>query len=147
MKRLVQTSFDDLQPFMGLVFPKLVVACRYSIGRYEAGDIIEYIKTNHMQLWLAFDEEELDGFILTQIIDYPQAKALRFLCLMGVRIEGFQEFMAVIGDWLPFVRQVEEWAIGLGCVLSQIESPAAWELYMRDYGYKRGHVILDKELA
>lgn len=65
---------------------------------------------------------------------------------MGVEIDGWQKFMTVIDSWIPFVRQIEEWGKGLGCTLSQIECPTTWELYLRDFGYKRGHVILDREI-
>ena len=146
MKTLVQTSYENLLPHLDAILPKLVIACSYSIGRFKAEDIIENIKLNRMQIWLAFDGDKLDGFILTQILDYPQTKALRILCLMGVGIEGWQKFMGAICDWIPFVRQVEDWAKGLGCTLSQIECPATWELYLRDMNYKRGHVLLDREL-
>ena len=146
MKRLVQYPYDDLLEHIDAIFPKLVIACSYSIGRFKAEDIIEQIKTNQMQIWLAFDEKKLDGFILTQVLNYPQTLALRILCLMGVEIEGWQSFMACINDWIPFVRQVEDWAKGFGCTLSQIECPATWELYLRDMGYKRGHVLLDREI-
>ena len=87
------------------------------------------------------------GYILTEVINYPRAKAVRFLCLTAIDIKGFDKFLAVIGEWVPFVKQVEEWAKGIGCVLSQIESPATWELFMKDYGYRRTHVYLDRELV
>lgn len=146
MKRLVPTLYDELHPYLAVIYPKLVIACAYSGGKYIAEDVMEYIKINHMQIWLAFDEDELDGFILTQVIDYPRAKALRFLCLTGVRIEGWQAFMEVIDDWIPFTQQVEDWGKSIGCKRSEIECPATWEIYMRNYAYKRGHVLLDKEL-
>lgn len=147
MKRLVLTSFDDMQEYSDVLYSRLEDACKFSLGRYKAEDLINSIKINHMQLWLAFDGADLDGFILTQIINYPQSMALRFLCVMGVVIDNWLEFIKNIGSWLPFVKQIEGWAQSIGCVLSQIECPAAWELYMRDLGYKRGHVMLDKELA
>ena len=146
MKRLVPTLYDDLQPYIGAIYPKLVVACSHSIGRYTADDILGYIKKNHMQIWLAFDGDELDGFILTQIIEYPQAKELRFLCLSGVKVEGWQAFVETIEDWIPFTKEVEDWGKSLGCSISQIECPATWEIYMRDFEYKRGHILLCKEL-
>lgn len=146
MKRLALTSFAELQQHMKAVLPKLDIACSYSIGRYTSKDILKYIEADYMQIWLAFNGDELDGFILTQIIDYPQAKSLRFICLMGVGVEGWQEFIRVIDGWLPFTRQIEEWGLSMGCSLSQIECPAAWDLYLRNFGYSRGHVLLDKEL-
>ncbi len=147
MKHLVLTSFEEMQKHMGVLRSCLQEACTFSLGRYCAEDLISYIQAGHMQLWLAFTGECLDGFLLTQIIPYPQTKAVRFLCCMGVDIDNWLEFIKRIGDWVPYVEQIEDWARGLGCTLSQIECPAPWELYMRDLGYKRGHVLLDKELA
>lgn len=146
MKRLVASTPELFEQHRGEIVPKLVAACSYSIGRYEAEDIIKLIETNHMQMWLAYEDEGLDGFILTQVLDYPQAKALRFICLMGIGIEGWQRFMSVIEEWVPFVTQIEDWGRSVGCSISQIECPATWELYMRFQGYSRSHVLLDKEL-
>jgi hypothetical protein len=147
MKRLVPTPYDDLQPYLDVVYPKLVVACSYSLGRLRAEDVIEYIRTNHMQIWLAFEDDDLDGFIITQILEYPAAKELRFICLTGVRVEGWQEFMETIGGWIPYTKQVEDWAESIGCTISQVECPAPWEVYLKDYEYRRGHVLLQKKLS
>ena len=65
---------------------------------------------------------------------------------MGVGVDGWRKFMERIGGWLPFVRQVEEWGHSIGCKLSTIECPSTWELYLKDYDYRRGHVLLHKEL-
>ena len=147
MKNLVLSSYDDLLPYMDKVFPKLEIACSYSLGRFQAVDIVEYIRIGFMQIWLAFDGDELDGFVLTQILDFPRAKELRILCLMGVRIEGPQAFLASIGSWLEFVKKVEDHGREIGCSLVQIECPATWELLVKDFGYERGHVLLKKEIA
>lgn len=144
---LIQKSREELEEYLGLILPNLEDACKHSLGRYEANDILRCIADGTMQIWLGFDKEVLEGFILTQVIDYPKVKAVRFLCLRGVSVEGWHEFMSKIGDWLPFVKQVEDWALSLGCSLSQIECPATWELYLRDFGYKRGHVLLDRSLV
>lgn len=146
MKRLTLASLDEFETYRDQIIPKLDIACTHSIGRYKSEDVIWYIREGHMQLWLAFEDDSLDGFILTQLIEYPQKKSLRFLCLMGVGVEGWLSFMKTIKDWLPFVKQIEDWSVEKGCSLSQIECPAAWQLYLRDIGYSRGHVLLDKEL-
>ena len=147
MKNLVLSSYDDLLPYMDRVFPKLEIACSYSLGRFQAVDIVEYLRVGFMQIWLAFDDDVLDGFILTQIIDYPRAKELRVLCLTGVEIEGPLAFLASIRDWIPHVKTLETHAVSIGCSLVQIECPAQWELLVKDFGYERGHVLLKKEIA
>ena len=147
MKNLVLSSYDDLLPYMDKVLPKLAIACSYSLGRFKAEDIVEYLRVGAMQAWLAFSEaRELDGFILSEIITWPRCKELRILCLMGVAIEGPAEFLQKIGGWLHLVKQVEDHARGAGCALVQIECPAQWELLLRDFGYERGHVLLKKEI-
>ena len=146
MKCLLQTSHDDLLTHIDAILPKLVIACSYSKGKFKAEDIIEQIKSNQMQMWLAFDRDNLDGFIITQILDYPRTKTLRIFCLMGVGVEGWKKFLTVINDWIPFVRQVEAWGKSLGCTLSEIECPSTWELYLGNFGYNRAHVLLDREI-
>ena len=132
---------------MGLVLPKLVTACAESNGRYTAEDIIQNISDNSMQIWLAFNGEALDGFILTQMLSYPHARTVRFMCAAGVGIDGPQEFVDQIKDWMPFMQQVEDWAYGLGCSLSQIEAPPQWAYYIKHAGYGSEHVLFSKRLS
>jgi len=146
MNRLVPTLYEDLHDVLNDIMPKLEIACNYSLGRYKPEDLINEIKANTMQIWLAFNDNTLDGFVLTQVLDYPQTKTLRIMCLMGVGVEGWQAFMEKIKDWVGFVRQIEDWGKSIGCSLSQIECPPTWEVYMNNYGYRRGHVLLNKEL-
>ena len=145
MKRLLHSPYDDV--LSTVVYPKIVEACKTSAGKFGADDVVKKIKSNEYQLWLAYDDEDLDGIVLTEIVQYPQAKTLRFICLTGIKVDDFSKFMAVIDDWLVFVNQIEEWGKSLGCVLSEIEGPQGWGALMKKYGYKCSHIILNKELT
>ncbi len=146
MRRLVPASQNDLAVMEDRIYPKLVTACEYSLGRFKAEDIIENIKKNIMQLWLAFNDEVLEGLLITEIVQYPQKRAVRIICLTGIEVDGWQKFVSVIEEWIPFTKQIESWGKSIGCSMSQIECPPTWELYLRDFEYKRGHVLLHKEI-
>lgn len=147
MKRLSLTPFEILVPYLGLIEPKIAIACSKSNGRYSAEDILSSIRDNSMQIWLAFKGESLDGFVLTQILSYPQARVARLMCAMGIEIDGPEAFVEEIRDWLPFIKNVEDWAKSLGCPLMQIEAPLGWEFYVRGLGYGNEHVLFSKGLT
>lgn len=147
MKRLSLTSFDDLKPYLDLIEPKIVIACSTSNGRYKSEDILNGIRDNSMQIWLAFNVESLNGFVLTQLLSFPQARVARLMCAMGIEIDGPGAFLAEIRDWLPFIKQIEDWAKSLGCSLMQIEAPPGWEFYVRNLGYGDEHVLFSKGLT
>lgn len=146
MKRLALTSFDELSPYMDVVQPRLIEACSYSGGRYSPEHLVESLQNNSMQIWLAFDGDDLNGFLLSQILEYPKARTLRFFCCMGVKIGGWQVFMTEIGGWLPFMAEAEEWGKHQGCSLSQIEAPQGWGLLIKNLGYNPTHVLFEKGL-
>ena len=147
MKRLVLTSHDDLVPYLDTVFPKIVASCSHSGGRITGEGVLAQLKTNQMQIWLAFNGMTIDGFVLTQIYDWGKTKTLKIFCVEGVAVEGWEKFLSVIDDWVGVVKEIEDWAKNLGCTLCEIECQPGWELLLRGFGYQKSHVLLSRDLA
>jgi hypothetical protein len=140
MKTLIrEMAFPDI------ALPALEIACASSMGRYRPSDILAEIERGSMQVWLAKDGDALEGFLLTQILDFPGYKTLRLLCCQSVSVDAV-EFMGTIREYLPLLSVIEDWGRELGCAYSEIEAPETWELLLRGTDYVRGHVLLAKRL-
>lgn len=146
MKQIVPVGYEELEGMMDIIYPKIEAACLDSVGKFGAEDVIGRIRRNEFQLWLARDEDKIYGLILTEIAAFPQEKVLRFICFTGVEVVGFEQFMALINDWLPLVGGIEEWGRGVGCSVSQMECHPVWERLMAGNGYEKTHIILNKRL-
>lgn len=147
MKQLITPSLKDFEKLRDKIYPSLVAACIHSSGRFEAQDIINQIKSYDVQIWLAFEDDQLEGFLLSHVVIYPRAKTLKIFCCVGVGIDGPGKFISKIGEWIPSIAKIEEWAKSIGCNRSQIECPASWAIVLRDTAYKTTHIILDKDIT
>jgi hypothetical protein len=49
---------------------------KYTYGRFTAEDMLQGLLTKDQQLWIAFDDEGIHGFWVTEVLTYPQTKTL-----------------------------------------------------------------------
>lgn len=147
MKQLISPSLEDFEKLLDKIQPSLVAACAHSSGRFEAEDIISQIKSRQIQIWLAFEDDQLEGFLLSHVVYYSRTKTLKIFCCAGVGIDGPGKFISRIGDWVTSIATIEDWAKSVGCNVIQIECPPTWALVLRDTTYKTTHIILDKDLS
>ncbi len=129
----------NLPHVINLVYPKIDAATEYSVGKYNGSDIVKKIASGNMQLWVIYEEEtdKVQGICITEIAVFPQRKICRFLCATGDSSE----------EWIDLISVIEEWAETMGCDGFQAECRPGWERLLRDFGYKKSHVILNKELG
>lgn len=58
------------------VLPYLDVSEGWTRGRSNVDDILKFLFTGQMQLWVAMDKSKIYGHIITEIKQYPQCKML-----------------------------------------------------------------------
>jgi hypothetical protein len=51
-------------------------AAMYTYGRFTSDDIKQGVLTKPQQLWVAFDNDEMYGMVVTEVSEYPQLKTL-----------------------------------------------------------------------
>jgi hypothetical protein len=139
MNHLVLIPPTNLPNVLSLVYPKIDAATAYSVGKYRGSDVVVKIAAGEMQLWAIVDEDadEIRGIAITEIAVYPQRKILRFLCATG---EEFRE-------WIDLIDEIEQWGADMGCSGFQAECRPGWERSLKERGYRKSHVILNKELG
>jgi len=64
---------------------------KYTYGRFTAEDMLQGLLTKDQQLWIAFDDEGIHGFWVTEVLIYPQTKTL------VLHFTGGKDF----NEWLP----------------------------------------------
>jgi hypothetical protein len=107
---------------------------KYTFGRFTAEDMLEGLLTKDQQLWIAFDDEGIHAFWVTEVITYPQIKTLVMHFVGGRNIEEWQ----TVG-----LSQLQKFARDTGC--SKIESYGrpGWEKIWKGQGYEKRLVFYE----
>jgi effector-binding domain-containing protein len=107
---------------------------KYTFGRFTAEDMLEGLLTKDQQLWIAFDDEGIHAFWVTEVITYPQIKTLVMHFVGGRDIEEWQ----TVG-----LSQLQKFARDTGC--SKIESYGrpGWEKIWKEQGYEKRLVFYE----
>ena len=104
-------------------------------GRYSALDIELAILCDQVQVWAAIDDDDIVWvLLLTQIIDYPQFKAIRAIGCVGAEPRR----------WLKFWDFVETQAKGWGCSRVEALHPEKWPL--SSLGWSVFHILSERPL-
>ena len=115
-------------------------ALDHSIGEFDKFDILRFLLTQEMQLWLAVDGEQIKGITVTQLIHFPRYKAMQVVLMAGKdAFNGwFREMMAA----------VETHARVMGAKKIQECGREGWERMERrlNLGFKKAYTVMVKEL-
>lgn len=136
MAELARITVENLAAEWPRVEPFIEELARASQGRFEPMDYARGILTNMMQLWLATDEGQVLGVMLSEIIGYPHRREVNLFAATGTNADR----------WIGLMPQVEQWARDEKCFLLKATCRMGWERLLRDSGFTRSHVIVEKVL-
>jgi|TARA_R100000988_G_C3893079_1_gene113766 hypothetical protein len=102
-------------------------ATEYTHGRYEVEDLyLAVCEFGHL-LWIAFDEKEIKGAVITNVIVYPKKT---YLCLAFC---GGKEF----STWKdPMLQMLRNWAKDNGCQGLEAVGRKGWTKVFKHQGHK-----------
>ena len=107
-------------------------------GRMDARDILFDAIEGKMQIWTVGDNPEaLDGVIVTQVVDYPSAKALRYILVSGNNVDV----------WIDAESIINEWARGQGCILAEGSGRMGWHTKLKTKGWKSVMRLYEKDIS
>ncbi len=109
-----------------LAEPHLVRAAEYTYGRYDALDILDLLLNDHHQLWLTFNDQGIDGALVTVIKQYPKKRMLD-LCFIGG-----DDGMAWKDKMLDILRR---WAYDNSCDGIEACARLGWSKIFKADGY------------
>lgn len=107
---------------------------KYTYGRFTAKDMLHGLLTKDQQLWIAFDDEGIHGFWVTEVVVYPQIRTL------VLHFVGGRDFHSWLPDGFP---KLQKFARDMGCSKMESYGRPGWEKMWQDYGYKKRLVFYE----
>ena len=112
------------------IMPYLVESAKRSRGRATVDDILRFLFTGQMQLWVVFDEEttQAHGHFVTEIKQYPQFKMLviQYAAMLPNQMKQIEDLMQ---------QYAENYAKQVGCQGIEFVGRPGWKKHAERYGY------------
>ena len=109
------------------VEPHLKKAAEYTYGRYKVEDILDCITDYDHTLWIAFDEKQIKGAVVTRFSSYPQSKYLDLVFCGGEELEKWRE---------PMLKLLQHWAFDNECKGIESTGRPGWTKIFKSDGCK-----------
>ena len=126
--RLVPAVWDDVAPI-------LRPAVDLSGGRHSLASTFDQLRSGHMQLFVAVQDDAARAAAVTQVLEYPSANWLVVLFCAG---KGLPEWGR------DGIEAIEDWARRCGCNGVEIIGRAGWAMAL---GYEKSASIIQKVLT
>ena len=107
---------------------------KFTYGRFKADDIKNDLQTKQQQLWVAFDNQDFYGAVVSEIIVYPQMTTLCVHFLSGKEFDLWRDDMLAL---------VQRFARDSGCKLIESSGRVGWKKMWENYGYKPRFVFYE----
>lgn len=126
--RLIPAVWDDVAPL-------LKPAVELAAGRHSLASTFDQLRSGHMQLFVAVQDDAARAAAVTQVLEYPSANWLVVLFCAGKGLP----------DWgRDGIEAIEDWARRCGCSGVEIVGRAGWAMAL---GYQKSASIIQKVLS
>jgi hypothetical protein len=102
-------------------------AAQYTYNRFNTNDIKKDLINKPQQLWIAYDEEEVYGAVVTEIIVYPKMTTLMMHFTGGKKLPRWKQ---------PMLKLLQRFAKDQGCNVIESYGRPGWEKVFKNDGYK-----------
>ncbi len=125
------------------ILPQLVPYLRkselVSHGRSSIDDIVRYLYTGQMLLWVIYEEgtEKPVAYVVTEVKQYPQQKMLvwQYVASDEGILDGVEELTH---------KTIESFAKDVGCNGLEAVGRFGWKRMTKNFGYKSYAVLYEK---
>lgn len=100
------------------------------VGTHTVEDLVQRVVDGKAQVW-----EEGEALIITEVLQYPQKRVLRFWAATGE-----------LEDCITLSRRILEWGKEQGCKLALLTGRRGWTKPLRTEGWTEKLAVLTKEL-
>jgi len=135
----------SLVPYGGLskavmaIMPYLEESAERSRGRSSVDDILKFLFTGQMVLWVVFDEDthQTHGHFITEIKQYPQSSMLviQYAAMLNNHMDEIEDLMQ---------EYAQTYAINAGCRGIEFVGRPGWKKHATKYGYQAQSVTYQK---
>jgi hypothetical protein len=102
-------------------------AAQYTYNRFNTDDIKKDLINKPQQLWIAYNEEEVYGAVVTEIIVYPKMTTLMMHFTGGKKLPRWKQ---------PMLKLLQRFAKDQGCNVIESYGRPGWEKVFKNDGYK-----------
>ena len=128
---------DGLDHVWARVEPMLTAAIRDGGARLGTEDIRGWLDEGAMQLWIAFDDENLYAVAITEILVFPRIKVASIVMIAGWSYE----------TWEPAAfDMIKRWAKAKGCKRLEVRGRPGWKRRLQSHGFRHRQTVLELEL-
>jgi hypothetical protein len=126
-----------------LVVPSLIQYLQkseaWTRGRATVDDIVGFIYSGRMQLWLVYDPTDLRGYgyVISEVKEYPRCKMLVIQYCAGE-----PNHMQFVEDVMH--RVLESFAKDAGCAGIEYFGRPGWKQHVKKYGYDIQTVVYER---
>jgi len=120
-----------------MVKPYLEAALEHADGKYDLSVIFEQIQRENYKLWVVYNESQVIGCFVTELVQYPCAKILDIPFLS---CENFDT------DIAPHLDAVKQWARDHNAVSIEFFGRAGWEKKLKPVGFEKTHTVMRLKL-
>jgi hypothetical protein len=125
-----------------LVEKDIKSALAYSSQLTDSDFVFDTLKEGKFQLWVLWDKKQSKavdkyfGVVVTEIIKRKFGKVCHIYIMTGKQRT----------KWQHLITKVEDFAKQEGCKMMELIARPGWQRVLDDYGYKRTHVVLEKQI-
>jgi hypothetical protein len=102
-------------------------SAKYTYGRFTADDIKQSLLTTDKQLWIAYEDVQIYGFVVTEIVTYPQIKSLMMHFTGGLYFDKWHD---------DIISTLKKFAKDVGCKIIESQARLGWSKILKKDGYK-----------
>lgn len=119
---------EDYENIWGYIHEYMEGAAKYTHGRYTVEDIKRCLSENPMQqLWIAYQDGLVYGAVITEVIEYPQMRALVMHFTGGVQLPKWKSEMLAL---------LQRFAKDHGCKTIESFGRTGWKRVFKSDGFK-----------
>jgi len=139
---LVRIPIQELEKVWGIVEKDIKSALAYSSQLTDSDFVFDTLKEGKFQLWVLWDKKQSKavdkyfGVVVTEIIKRKFGKVCHIYIMTGKQRT----------KWQHLITKVEDFAKQEDCKMMELIARPGWQRVLDDYGYKRTHVVLEKQI-
>jgi len=139
---LVRIPTEELDKVWGLIEKDIRKALLFSGQLSDSQFVLKTAKEGKFQVWILWDKEQKTnvekyfGVVITEIVEKPLGKVCHIYMMTGRQRH----------KWQYLIKDIETFAQKEKCSMMELIARPGWQKILNQFGYKRTHVVLEKQI-
>tara|TARA_R100001086_G_scaffold23617_1_gene11210 strand:+ start:149 stop:589 length:441 start_codon:yes stop_codon:yes gene_type:complete len=139
---LVKVPTKELDKVWGLIEKDIKQSLLFSGQLSDSEFVLDTAKEGKFQIWILWDKEQKTnvekyfGVVITEIIEKKLGKVCHIFMMTGRQRH----------KWQYLIKDIEKFAKEEKCLMLELITRPGWQKILSQYGYKRTHIVLEKQI-